>query len=99
MGRVLKREAAKRDQVARWVWYAENASIEVAERVVRDRRTWSSCCWSVSWLATRQLKRELSVSIQYDHLIAGAEVRGDVHGRLIAARRFVPQRNASVFSL
>ena len=32
MGRVLKREAAKRDLVAQWVWYAENADIEVADR-------------------------------------------------------------------
>lgn len=32
MARVLKREAAKRDLVAQWVWYAETASIEVADR-------------------------------------------------------------------
>jgi hypothetical protein len=32
MGRVLKREAARRDLVAQWVWYAENATIEVADR-------------------------------------------------------------------
>jgi toxin ParE1/3/4 len=32
MARVLKREAAKRDLIAQWVWYAENASIEVADR-------------------------------------------------------------------
>ncbi|MCC6391601.1 MAG: type II toxin-antitoxin system RelE/ParE family toxin [Bryobacterales bacterium] len=30
--RVLKREAAKRDLTAQWVWYAENASVEVADR-------------------------------------------------------------------
>jgi toxin ParE1/3/4 len=29
---VWKREAAKRDLVQQWVWYAENASIEVADR-------------------------------------------------------------------
>jgi toxin ParE1/3/4 len=32
MARVLKREAAKRDLVKQWVWYAENANIEVADR-------------------------------------------------------------------
>ena len=32
MARVLKREAALRDLTAEWVWYAENASIDVADR-------------------------------------------------------------------
>ncbi len=32
MTRVRKREAAKRDLITQWVWYAENASIEVADR-------------------------------------------------------------------
>ena len=32
MARVLKREAAKRDLIQQWVWYAENAGIEVADR-------------------------------------------------------------------
>jgi plasmid stabilization system protein ParE len=32
MASVLKRESAKRDLIAQWVWYAENASIEVADR-------------------------------------------------------------------
>jgi toxin ParE1/3/4 len=32
VARVLKREAAKRDLIAQWVWYAENASIEIADR-------------------------------------------------------------------
>lgn len=32
MARVLKREAAKRDLIAQWVWYADNASIETADR-------------------------------------------------------------------
>src|SRR4051812_10707657 len=32
MGRVLKRESAKRDLIERWVWFAENGSIEVADR-------------------------------------------------------------------
>jgi toxin ParE1/3/4 len=32
MARVRKREAAKRDLIQQWVWYAENASIEVADR-------------------------------------------------------------------
>ena len=35
MGRVLKREAAKRDVIAQWVWYAENASTEVADRFLK----------------------------------------------------------------
>ena len=35
MPRVLKREAAKRDLVAPWVWYAENASVEVADRFLK----------------------------------------------------------------
>ena len=32
MARVRKREAAKRDLIAQWVWYAENADIETADR-------------------------------------------------------------------
>lgn len=32
MARVRKHEAARRDLVAQWVWYAENASVEVADR-------------------------------------------------------------------
>ncbi len=32
MSRVLKREAAKRDMVQQWVWYAETAGVEVADR-------------------------------------------------------------------
>ena len=32
MARVLKRAAARRDLIAQWVWYAENAGIEVADR-------------------------------------------------------------------
>jgi Plasmid stabilization system protein len=32
MGLVRKREAAKRDLVEQWVWYAENASIKTADR-------------------------------------------------------------------
>ena len=32
MAHVLKREAAKRDLVAQWVWYSEMASIEIADR-------------------------------------------------------------------
>jgi toxin ParE1/3/4 len=35
MARVLKREAAKRDLISQWVWYAENASTEVADRFLR----------------------------------------------------------------
>jgi plasmid stabilization system protein ParE len=35
MARVLKREAAKRDLIHQWVWYAENASIEVADRFLK----------------------------------------------------------------
>jgi|SRR5271156_2683749 len=32
MARVQKRDAAKRDLIAQWVWYADNASIDVADR-------------------------------------------------------------------
>jgi toxin ParE1/3/4 len=32
VARVLKREEAKKDLIAQWVWYAENASVEVADR-------------------------------------------------------------------
>ena len=32
MAQVRKREAAKRDLIAQWVWYAENADIETADR-------------------------------------------------------------------
>ena len=32
MGRILKREGAKRDLIQQWVWYAENAGFEVADR-------------------------------------------------------------------
>jgi toxin ParE1/3/4 len=35
MARVLKREAARRDLIQQWVWYAESASIEVADRFLR----------------------------------------------------------------
>ena len=32
MARILKREAAKRDLIAQWVWYAESADFELADR-------------------------------------------------------------------
>src|ERR1700747_2021672 len=32
MARVLKREAAKRDLISHWLWYAENAGVEVADQ-------------------------------------------------------------------
>ncbi len=32
MGRIRKREAAKRDLIEQFVWYAENAGLEVADR-------------------------------------------------------------------
>lgn len=32
MARVLKRDAAKRDLIGQWVWYAENGSRELADR-------------------------------------------------------------------
>ncbi len=35
MARVLKREAAKRDLIAEWVWYAGNASTELADRFLQ----------------------------------------------------------------
>jgi plasmid stabilization system protein ParE len=39
MARVLKREAARRDLVQQWVWYAENAGIELADRFLRAADT------------------------------------------------------------
>ena len=33
MARILKREPAKRDLIAQWIWYAENASTETAYRI------------------------------------------------------------------
>ena len=36
MARVLKREGAKCDLIAQWVWYAENAGIEVADRFLAE---------------------------------------------------------------
>ena len=39
MARVLKREAAKRDLMAQWVWYSENADAEVADRFLRAVET------------------------------------------------------------
>lgn len=35
MARVLKREAAKRDLIAQWVWYAEDAGIQTADRFLQ----------------------------------------------------------------
>lgn len=32
MATVRKRESAKRDLIAQWVWYAENANIDTADR-------------------------------------------------------------------
>ncbi|MBZ2185915.1 MAG: type II toxin-antitoxin system RelE/ParE family toxin [Bryobacter sp.] len=32
MGIIRKRAAAKRDLISQWVWYAENADIETADR-------------------------------------------------------------------
>jgi toxin ParE1/3/4 len=32
VAQVRKREAAKRDLLAQWVWYAENAGVETADR-------------------------------------------------------------------
>lgn len=32
MAQIRKREAAKRDLIAQWVWYAENAGVEIADR-------------------------------------------------------------------
>lgn len=31
-GKLLRREAAKRDLIAQWLWYAENADIQTADR-------------------------------------------------------------------
>jgi plasmid stabilization system protein ParE len=35
MPRVLRREAAKRDLIRQWVWYAENAGTDIADRFFR----------------------------------------------------------------
>ena len=35
MPRVRKREAAKRDLVVQWVWYAENATMDIADRFLK----------------------------------------------------------------
>ncbi len=35
MARARKREAAKRDLIAQWVWYAENASIDIADQFLK----------------------------------------------------------------
>ena len=32
MARILKRDSAKRDLIRQWVWYAEEAGVEVADR-------------------------------------------------------------------
>ena len=38
MARVRKRQAAKRDLIAQWVWYAENADLETADRFLAERQ-------------------------------------------------------------
>jgi toxin ParE1/3/4 len=35
MARVLKREGARRDLVAQWVWYAEHATLDIADRFLQ----------------------------------------------------------------
>lgn len=35
MATVRQREAARRDLIAQWVWYAENAGIETADRFLQ----------------------------------------------------------------
>ena len=35
MACVLRREGARRDLIQQWVWYAENAGIDVADRFLR----------------------------------------------------------------
>jgi toxin ParE1/3/4 len=32
VARILKRESAKRDLIAQWVWYAENADVQTTDR-------------------------------------------------------------------
>lgn len=39
MPHVVKREAAKRDLIQRWLWYAENATIEIADRFLLAANT------------------------------------------------------------
>ena len=56
MARIIKREAAKRDLIERWVWYAENATIEIADRFLLavDR--------TLSDLATHPLSGQIVLS-------------------------------------
>jgi toxin ParE1/3/4 len=39
MRRILKREAAKRDLIEQWVWYAENASMSIADSFLKAVET------------------------------------------------------------
>lgn len=42
MARILIRDAAKRDLLERWVWYAEHAAVETADRFLEAaQRTFS----------------------------------------------------------
>jgi toxin ParE1/3/4 len=47
MPRILKREAARRDLVEIWVWYAENAGIDTADRFLASAQA------TLSLLASR----------------------------------------------
>jgi toxin ParE1/3/4 len=39
VARVIKREAARRDLIAQWVWYAENGGVELADRFLASVET------------------------------------------------------------
>jgi plasmid stabilization system protein ParE len=47
MARVLKPQAARRDLIAQWLWYAENAGIESADRFLRAADN------TLNWLSTQ----------------------------------------------
>ncbi|MBM3740989.1 MAG: type II toxin-antitoxin system RelE/ParE family toxin [Acidobacteria bacterium] len=63
MATVRKREAAKRDLIAQWVWYAENANIETADRFLKTADD------TVSMLAAQP-------EAGYRFFVRGPEVQG-----------------------
>ena len=96
MGRVLKREAAKRDLIAQWVWYAENASIEIADRflaavedtlAILSTQPESGALASFQKIELRNIRRSLvsdrfeSILLFYLPLEDGIDLVRVVHGR------------------
>jgi toxin ParE1/3/4 len=63
MVRVLKREAAKRDLIQQWIWYAENGGTEVADRFLGAAES------TLNWLA---MYPRSGVSVVVDR----AEIKG-----------------------